>query len=257
MADSGALLPALLLAYFAGRTIYHRSHEISASKEFVQTKAIALLRSIYWHPGAAANTPWISSSRPDRACRPSMRLLGFVQCQAAALNTKSSSSRLPKLIDYSQEGQALIIQQLITADTPKIVVNIGAHDGVTGSNSRGLLAEPVPAAFQHLFENSRKFAVWNAFAWPAVMPTERLKFFWVRIERMASSRVCRVSRKWSAISQIGQSKSPPGVCLVFWPSTVSQMISAFCSSTRKGWISRFCGAFDRHKHAHASSSLKS
>ena len=72
---------------------------------------------------------------------------------------------LPKLVDYSQEGQALILQQLITPDVPRIVVDIGAHDGLISSNSRGLLlqgwhgllVEPVPAVFQKLVENCSEF----------------------------------------------------------------------------------------------------
>jgi len=67
------------------------------------------------------------------------------------------------MVDYSQYGQALILQQLITPDTPRILVDIGAHDGISGSNSRalleqgwrGLLVEPLPAIFAHLRDNSR------------------------------------------------------------------------------------------------------
>jgi FkbM family methyltransferase len=65
-------------------------------------------------------------------------------------------------IDYSQYGQALLLEQLITDDTPHILVDIGAHDGVCGSNSRalleegwrGLLVEPLPQVFERLKENS-------------------------------------------------------------------------------------------------------
>jgi len=67
------------------------------------------------------------------------------------------------MVDYSQYGQALILQQLITPDTPRILVDIGAHDGISGSNSRalleqgwrGLLVEPLPAIFTNLLDNSR------------------------------------------------------------------------------------------------------
>ncbi len=67
------------------------------------------------------------------------------------------------MVDYSQYEQALILRQLITPDTPKILVDIGAHDGICGSNSRelleqgwrGLLVEPLPAVFARLTENSR------------------------------------------------------------------------------------------------------
>lgn len=70
------------------------------------------------------------------------------------------------MIDYSQYGQALLLQQLIADEMPRILVDIGAHDGVCGSNSRalleqgwrGLLVEPLPKVFERLKENSSKFA---------------------------------------------------------------------------------------------------
>jgi FkbM family methyltransferase len=69
------------------------------------------------------------------------------------------------LLDYSQYGQSLILQQLITPDTPRIVVDIGTHDGVSGSNSRGLLeqgwrgvlVEPIPSVFAELRKNCGHF----------------------------------------------------------------------------------------------------
>jgi len=69
------------------------------------------------------------------------------------------------LVDYSQYGQGLILEQLITDDTPRVVVDIGAHDGIDGSNSRvlleqgwrGLLVEPVPSVFARLRSNSTGF----------------------------------------------------------------------------------------------------
>lgn len=65
------------------------------------------------------------------------------------------------LVDYSQFGQSLILEQLITPSTPRIVVDIGAHDGLSGSNSRalleqgwrGLLVEPIPSIFAELQRN--------------------------------------------------------------------------------------------------------
>ena len=66
------------------------------------------------------------------------------------------------MVDYSQYGQALLLNQLITEETPRILVDIGANDGVCGSNSRklleqgwrGVLVEPVPAIFAELEKNS-------------------------------------------------------------------------------------------------------
>jgi hypothetical protein len=64
------------------------------------------------------------------------------------------------LIDYSQHGQALILQQLITADTPRVLVDIGAHDGITGSNSRALIEQGWHAVlvepYRPCSRNSRK-----------------------------------------------------------------------------------------------------
>ena len=72
---------------------------------------------------------------------------------------------LARRVDYSQHGQALILRNLITPDTPRIVVDIGAHDGVIGSNSRalleqgwrGLLVEPMPLVSRQLQHNSAPF----------------------------------------------------------------------------------------------------
>jgi FkbM family methyltransferase len=67
------------------------------------------------------------------------------------------------VVDYSQYEQALILRQLVTKDTPKILVDIGAHDGICGSNSRellehgwrGVLVEPMPAVYARLVQNSQ------------------------------------------------------------------------------------------------------
>ncbi len=67
------------------------------------------------------------------------------------------------MVDYSQFGQALLFPQLLTRSTPRVLVDIGAHDGINCSNSRalleagwrGVLVEPVPAIFSRLQENSR------------------------------------------------------------------------------------------------------
>jgi FkbM family methyltransferase len=69
------------------------------------------------------------------------------------------------LMDYSQHGQALVIEQMITEDTPRVFIDVGAHDGLTGSNSRrlleqgwrGVLIEPVPAVFSRLERNCSGF----------------------------------------------------------------------------------------------------
>lgn len=65
-------------------------------------------------------------------------------------------------VDYSQFGQSLLLERLIANDTPRILVDIGANDGICGSNSRtllengwrGCLVEPLPQVFEKLKENS-------------------------------------------------------------------------------------------------------
>ena len=66
------------------------------------------------------------------------------------------------MVDYSQFGQGLVLAQLVAGETPRFLVDVGAHDGLTGSNSRalleqgwrGVLVEPVPEIFSKLQSNS-------------------------------------------------------------------------------------------------------
>ncbi len=72
-----------------------------------------------------------------------------------------SGKLLLVMVDYSQYGQALLLDQLITNDTPKVLVDVGANDGICGSNSRrlleqgwyGVLVEPLPTLFAELQVN--------------------------------------------------------------------------------------------------------
>ena len=65
------------------------------------------------------------------------------------------------LIDYSQYGQPLIFRRFIPPEVARWVVDVGAYDGVDGSNSRQLvldgwnaiLIEPLPSAFRRLRKN--------------------------------------------------------------------------------------------------------
>ena len=61
-------------------------------------------------------------------------------------------------MDVSQHGEAGILAALIEADWPRYLVDVGAHDGRSLSNSypflqqgwAGVLVEPLPAAFERL-----------------------------------------------------------------------------------------------------------
>lgn len=67
--------------------------------------------------------------------------------------------------DTSQLGEALFVHSLIENDWPTWVVEVGANDGITASNSRffvkkgwdALLIEPNPTLFPRLVENSRLY----------------------------------------------------------------------------------------------------
>jgi FkbM family methyltransferase len=64
-------------------------------------------------------------------------------------------------LDFSQYGQPSYIQQFIPPDLPQWVIDVGAHDGLDGSNSRefimngwdAVLVEPLPATFATLQKN--------------------------------------------------------------------------------------------------------
>lgn len=70
--------------------------------------------------------------------------------------------------DTSQLGEALVAHSIVEPDWPRWIVEVGANDGVTASNSRfflrrgwqALLIEPNPRIFPRLVENVR--------AWPRV-----------------------------------------------------------------------------------------
>src|SRR4051794_6308405 len=61
-------------------------------------------------------------------------------------------------LDVSQHGEAGILAALTEADWPRYLVDVGAHDGRSLSNSypflqqgwAGMLVEPLPAAFDRL-----------------------------------------------------------------------------------------------------------
>lgn len=68
-------------------------------------------------------------------------------------------------IDYSQYGQPDFFRRFVPEGSPRWLVDVGAHDGVEGSNSRGLivegwdalLVEPLPQASEALRKNSTGF----------------------------------------------------------------------------------------------------
>jgi FkbM family methyltransferase len=63
-----------------------------------------------------------------------------------------------EFVDVSQHGEAGIVAALVGDDWPRYLVDVGAHDGRSLSNSfsflqlgwAGLLVEPLPAAFERL-----------------------------------------------------------------------------------------------------------
>jgi FkbM family methyltransferase len=70
------------------------------------------------------------------------------------------SDDLSALVDVSQHGEAGVLAALVGRDWPRYLVDIGAHDGRSLSNSfpflqlgwAGVLVEPLPRAFEQLSE---------------------------------------------------------------------------------------------------------
>src|SRR5215831_897933 len=98
----------------------------------------------------------IADKAPEWPIRPGLQYMSMCA---------DPSRTMPPRIDYSQYGQALLLQQLIADDTPTVLVDIGANDGICGSNSRaliekgwgGVLLEPLPRPFEKLRLNTRAF----------------------------------------------------------------------------------------------------
>ena len=67
------------------------------------------------------------------------------------------------LADFSEYGQPAVVLRYLPPGLPNMLVDVGAYDGVQGSNSRqfllngwrGILVEPIPANFELLRQNSR------------------------------------------------------------------------------------------------------
>jgi FkbM family methyltransferase len=68
-----------------------------------------------------------------------------------------------ELVDFSECGQPTALLRYLPPEVPRFLVDVGAYDGVQGSNSRqllldgwtGVLIEPVPAIFERLSKNCR------------------------------------------------------------------------------------------------------
>jgi FkbM family methyltransferase len=68
---------------------------------------------------------------------------------------------IQRRVDYSQYGQPLFFRQFLPPEVPSFLVDVGAHDGFEGSNSRelllngwsGILLEPMPLPFEALKKN--------------------------------------------------------------------------------------------------------
>ncbi len=86
----------------------------------------------------------------------------------ARLRLEPTTAAPTASLDHSQLGEVSVMKALIdgatTFDFPKLVVDVGAHDGWTLSNSypfiasgwRGVLVEPLPSVFELLVANHRR-----------------------------------------------------------------------------------------------------
>jgi FkbM family methyltransferase len=71
-----------------------------------------------------------------------------------------------ELVDFSEFGQPAALMGYLPPTVPRVLVDVGAYDGIQGSNSRqflldgwrGVLIEPIPALYELLRTNSRELA---------------------------------------------------------------------------------------------------
>lgn len=93
--------------------------------------------------------------------------------------------KIERKVSYSQNNEEAVILRKLSGMSPGVVLDIGAHDGKTNSNSlaliemgwRGFLVEPSPVAFAKLLElhgKNEKVQLINA----AVGTEERLTKFY-------------------------------------------------------------------------------
>lgn len=75
---------------------------------------------------------------------------------ATGVGVTTGGSAVPT--DYSQNGESGYLAALLSPDTPALIVDVGAHDGISWSNSAyfieggwtALMLEPMPKAFAEL-----------------------------------------------------------------------------------------------------------
>ena len=82
----------------------------------------------------------------------------------ASLRLLPTGQAVTDPLDHSQAGEVSALRGLVTPDFPRLVVDVGAHDGWLLSNSYpfiasgwdGVLIEPLPVAFDRLVANHRR-----------------------------------------------------------------------------------------------------
>ncbi len=82
----------------------------------------------------------------------------------ASINVVPTDRSISDPHDNSQAGEVTLLRHLVTPDFPRLVVDVGAHDGWLLSNSYpfiasgwdGVLVEPLPGAFDRLLANHRR-----------------------------------------------------------------------------------------------------
>lgn len=117
-------------------------------------------------------------------------------------------------IDTSQHGEVSYLTELISEDFPRYLVDVGAHDGITTSNSRFLIVqgweaimiEPLPKVFELLQETYHKNHNVRCVnkACSNVVGTQRL-FVGADGERGFTSTLCTDNDDWFDKSRTNRS----------------------------------------------------
>ncbi len=86
-------------------------------------------------------------------------------CDLAGTGSIHVKGNDDELVDFSEFAQPAAVLRYLPPDVPRVLVDVGAHDGLQGSNSRGfllqgwsgVLIEPMPKVFERLQKNDGRF----------------------------------------------------------------------------------------------------
>lgn len=133
----------------------------TASREDASPPLQALLTSLRSKGPLRNHLTLVEKERIEERMRCTLLERALLAAQAPAQHTQQVSVSTD---DTSQYGECSVLRQLMSPETPRFVVDVGAHDGVSLSNARpfilegweAILIEPHPRIFQRLHKRYEK-----------------------------------------------------------------------------------------------------